>query len=211
MLDISGYLRLNLSRVQSNVNDSMYKLSTGQKINSSKDNPALYAISKSISRGISMDNVVINNLNTANQFLSNRESILGQIIDNLQYDNPDTKSVDDLLSSMNKDVSISMDNDGEFLIPKVSVDLTKPVSEIVSDLQSELIKVGSLRQATDDKISSVTERMNMNQTRYHQMVDVDVEEEMSKLTKNLVLQKVGYNMINLYNQSLSNVLMLLRG
>jgi flagellin-like hook-associated protein FlgL len=158
-----------------------------------------------------MDNVVINNLNTANQFLSNRESILGQIIDNLQYDNPDTKSVDDLLSSMNKDVSISMDNDGEFLIPKVSVDLTKPVSEIVSDLQSELIKVGSLRQATDDKISSVTERMNMNQTRYHQMVDVDVEEEMSKLTKNLVLQKVGYNMINLYNQSLSNVLMLLRG
>jgi flagellin-like hook-associated protein FlgL len=158
-----------------------------------------------------MDNVAINNLNTANQFLSNRESILGQIIDNLQYDNPDTKSVDDLLSSMNKDVSISMDNDGEFLIPKVSVDLTKPVSEIVSDLQSELIKVGSLRQATDDKISSVTERMNMNQTRYHQMVDVDVEEEMSKLTKNLVLQKVGYNMINLYNQSLSNVLMLLRG
>jgi flagellin len=210
MIDYSAVLRLNLSKVQSNIADSLDKLSTGKRINHSKDDPAGYAISVSILHSISSDNAVISNLHSAAEFLNIRETVLNQIVEDLNSDNPDLSAVNKSLSVMSKDISVNLDKTGELIIPKITVDLSKPVAEIISAVQNQITAIGFIQKKVDSYISSVNSRIIINQQKYHRLVDVDPAAELAKLTKHQILQQVGFNMLNLYNQNLSNILLLLR-
>lgn len=213
------------------IQQSAMRLSTGLKVNSSRDNPSGLAIANSCKTQIITQNANINNINDYVSFSQLTTQVLSAINDavlqkqSIAMTDPASALLDTeiqrllstkfngqlLLSPYRRTFQVSGNDTNSIMLAGVNVtSITSSDTQLaLTEINTQLVTQGSFQQSLSTALAMCETTKAAQTARYEQIMNVDTATEIMTLTKEKLLQSIGLTMLSMLNKLDGSVLSLL--